>query len=166
MAKLDGTVDGQRPASVTVDQGQVSLEVDGAMHGPKTIAGSVSNEDKGQVWTIGLGTIRAKFVPDDPSAFNQALSQEIAGTDPAELTRSLFEMSPNVAEGVAAMNRLFDIIEQTSRVFGETPPDFTSVRESFDRLKRQHADFLQHLAPRGWAQSAILERLSLSPSSS
>jgi hypothetical protein len=71
--------------------------------------------------------------------------------------RSLVEMSPTVADSGVMMNRSLDLIADISKAFGGTEPDFSEARESMERSVRQHAEFMEHLAPRGWALTEILD---------
>jgi hypothetical protein len=137
----------------------VTLEVDGRVHGPRPIKGSFTNEGKGQEWTIGLGTIRVRFIPDSPEAFNKALADATiaSGVELPELLTMLTEQAPTFAEGIETMKRGLDNLALVQELAGGPRPDFSSAHESFDRMAAEHETFMQNFAERGWALSPILE---------
>ncbi|MCH7901472.1 MAG: hypothetical protein IH818_11265 [Acidobacteria bacterium] len=85
MTSFEGKAN-DRPAKVTLQSGTVSVELNGKTHGPKPIVGSIKNLEKGAAWAIGLGSIRVRFVANDPETFTRQLIQEMieAQESPAE----------------------------------------------------------------------------------
>lgn len=159
MTTFRGSFNGA-PASVTVDRRELVLDFEGRLHGPRPVVGSIVNRDgKAGVWTIGLGSIRGQFEADDASGFTKAIVDVLitSGRDFPELMRAQVEMSPTVADSGVKMNRSLDLIAGISQAFGGSHPDFSEARESMERLVRQHAEFMEHLAPRGWALTEILD---------
>jgi hypothetical protein len=159
MTRFRGSFNGE-PASVAVNGDELILEYRGRTHGPRPIVGSLVNQDgKGRIWTMGLGSIRGHFEAEEGSEFTKAITTALvgAGRDFPELMRILVEMSPTVADSGVMMNRGLDLIANISSTLGESEPGFSKARESMERLVRQHADFMEHLAPRGWALTEILE---------
>jgi hypothetical protein len=158
MSSHQGTVDG-RPAVVTLTPGQVSLGLDGRVHGPKSIQGSFTNEGKGEEWTIGLGTVRVRFVPDDSNAFNKALAEATiaAGVDMAGLLAMALEQARSFTDGIEATKNSLRNLSLLSEMGGGKRLDFAPALESLDRMGREHELFMQNFAGRGWALSPILE---------
>jgi hypothetical protein len=55
------------------------------------------------------------------------------------------------------MNRGLDLINSISTTLGGTEVDFSEARVAMERQVRQHSDFMNHLAPRGWALTELLD---------
>ncbi|MDF1595125.1 MAG: hypothetical protein P1T08_03335 [Acidimicrobiia bacterium] len=159
MMSFEGTANGL-PAKVTLQSGKVSVELDDKTHGPKPIVGSVKNLDKGAAWAIGLGSIRVRFVANDPEAFTRQLIQGLIGAQesPAELFENMYQMAPTVAEGIASMSRLLENITLTSEMLGEEPPDYSDTKKNLELLASRHREFMERLAPLGWTFSRVLDR--------
>lgn len=159
MTSFRGTAN-HRPAAVLLESGTISLEFNGKTHGPKPIVGSVKNLDKGTAWAIGLGSIRVRFVADEPEAFTQELVREMIAVQqsPGEFFENMYQMAPTVAEGMSAMSRLLDNITLTSKMLGEEPPDFSEARQNLEILATRHQEFMERLAPRGWTFSRVVDR--------
>lgn len=123
-----------RSAAVHLESGRISLEFNGKTYGPRPIVGSVKNLEKATAWAIGLGSIRVRFVADEPERFTQELIQEMiaAQESPAEFFENMYQMAPTVAEGMSAMNRLLDNITLTSKMLGEEPPDYSETRKNLE----------------------------------
>jgi hypothetical protein len=70
----------------------------------------------------------------------------------------MYQMAPTVAEGMSAMNRLMDNIVLASEMLGEAAPDYSEARRNLEILATRHQQFMEHLAPRGWTFSRVVDR--------
>ena len=159
MTSFRGAANDQ-PGAVLLESGTISLEFNGKTHGPRPIVGSVKNVEKGTAWAIGLGSIRVRFVADEPEAFTQRLIQEMIAVQesPAEFFENMYQIAPTVAEGMSTMSRLLDNITLTSKMLGEEPPDYSEAKQNLDILATRHQEFMERLAPRGWTFSRVVDR--------
>lgn len=159
MAEHRGTWDGSG-CTLTIEDGQVTVEADGRTHGPRPIDTVLRLETPASPpeWTVGLGDRRGRFIPDDQKLFADDLTSAMIRTqDPTDLIRWIVATSPNGTEAMRRARDHLDRLEVVAKVMGGA--GFTKgLRETLDRLEERYSGFLDLFAPRGWVASDVVLR--------